>query len=71
MLLSVPIQALFEACKQGHVDIVEILLSASKLRKGQPILGQRDASGKNCLMVALENYHENVAEVILNDDEWG
>ena len=50
--------------------MVEILLNATKLRADQNILGQLNADGKNCMIVALENGRRDVAEVLINDEEW-
>ena len=69
-LSTVPVRALFEACEHGHVQVVEILLSASTLRQDQNILAQTDCKGRNCMMMALENGHEDIAEALINDDEW-
>ena len=40
------------------------------LRKDQNILGLRNTNGNNCLMVALENGQREVADVLVNDEEW-
>ena len=49
---------------------MEILLSAETLRKDTNILGTPNADGRNCMMVALDHDHGDIAEALINDQDW-
>ncbi|XP_015765476.1 PREDICTED: transient receptor potential cation channel subfamily A member 1 homolog [Acropora digitifera] len=52
------------AAREGHVEMVKLLLS----RKANITL--TDSAGRNCLDMAIENNHKEVALVIIQHDDW-
>ena len=49
---------------------MEILLSAETLRKDTNVLGTVNAEGRNCMMVALDHNHGDIAKKLINDQDW-
>jgi len=66
-----PIRALFKACKDGKNDtVVRLLNEKEDERKEKKIFRHVDEEFNNCLDVAIDNGHVDVATTILGDDEW-
>lgn len=52
------------ASKEGHVDVIKVLLN----RKAD--IAKRDHLGRNCLDLAIENNQKGAAIAILNSEHW-
>ncbi|GBO38459.1 hypothetical protein AVEN_46798-1, partial [Araneus ventricosus] len=64
MILIVRATPLHLASREGHRGVVRLLLHSGAT------IAQCDKNGKNCLDVAIDKGHEEVAIEILSDAKW-
>ncbi|XP_072182002.1 uncharacterized protein [Diadema setosum] len=56
------------ACKNGHTDTVKLLVYSENTEKADILL--RDEYGLNCLDHAIDNGHEDIANLLISHDKW-